>query len=272
MDIGADLRKARTDRKLSIDEISRATKISASLLRAIENDAFDSVPRGLFTRGYLRAFAREVGLDGEEIVRRYRTEFEQQPDVPAAAGERSQPVEPETVGRLRLAVDMDNEATESRHRELIQLSVILLLVTVYFVGWKRPKAGASDLKEISPIVAAPAVQPAAARAPTAAAEVAVATAGRTDAPRHELTLDIQPQADCWVEATVDGTRVVSRIMKTGDHESVSLTGDVRLRVGEPSAFAFSIAGRPGRAIGKPGQPTTIHINPENYKSFLETQR
>src|SRR5436309_13733839 len=103
MDIGADLRKARTDRKLSIDEISRATKISASVLRSIENDAFDRVPRGLFTRGYLRAVAREVGLDGEEIVRRYRTEFEQQPDAPAA-GERLQPVEPESLGRLQLAV------------------------------------------------------------------------------------------------------------------------------------------------------------------------
>src|SRR5437762_13790613 len=76
MDIGAELRNARKARKLSIEEIARVTKISPSVLRAIDRNDFDSVPGGLFTRGFLRAYAREVGLDPEEIVDLYRTEFE----------------------------------------------------------------------------------------------------------------------------------------------------------------------------------------------------
>src|SRR5438477_2289374 len=81
MDIGAELRNARKARKLSIEEIARVTKISPSVLRAIDRNDFSSVPGGLFTRGFLRAYAREVGLDPEEIVQLYRTEFEQ-PEIP----------------------------------------------------------------------------------------------------------------------------------------------------------------------------------------------
>src|SRR2546430_11869139 len=79
MDIGGDLRRARTARHLSLAEVSNRTKINGSLLRAIEDNRFDRVPPGLFTRGYLRAYAREVELDPETIVDRYRAEFEVQP-------------------------------------------------------------------------------------------------------------------------------------------------------------------------------------------------
>src|SRR5438552_1569330 len=79
MGIGAELRQARLARKLSIDDVSRATKISPTLLAAIEREAFDSIPQGLFTRGYLRAYAREVGVDPDAIVGRFRELFDRRP-------------------------------------------------------------------------------------------------------------------------------------------------------------------------------------------------
>src|SRR5258707_8298173 len=79
MDIGGDLRRARTAQHLTLAEITHRTKINGSLLRAIEDNRFDRVPPGLFTRGYLRAYAREVALDPETIVERYRAEFEAEP-------------------------------------------------------------------------------------------------------------------------------------------------------------------------------------------------
>ena len=75
MDVGGELRRARTARHLSLAEISNRTKISPALLHAIEDNRFDRVPGGLFTRGYLRAYAREVELDPEAIVEQYRAEY-----------------------------------------------------------------------------------------------------------------------------------------------------------------------------------------------------
>jgi transcriptional regulator with XRE-family HTH domain len=89
VEIGGDLRRARLARTQSIEDISRATKINSSLIRAIESDAFDRLPGGLFTRGFLRAYAREVGLDPDEIVARYRAEFE--PTVASETADAAQP-------------------------------------------------------------------------------------------------------------------------------------------------------------------------------------
>jgi hypothetical protein len=68
MDPGAQLREARRQRKLTLGEISNRTKIPIHMLEAIERNELDRLPRGIFTRGFLRGYAAEVGLDPEEIV------------------------------------------------------------------------------------------------------------------------------------------------------------------------------------------------------------
>src|SRR5258706_9279268 len=88
MDIGGDLRRARTAQHLTLAEITHRTKINGSLLRAIEDNRFDRVPSGLFTRSYLRAYAREVQLDPEFLVAQYRSEFET-PAQPEPSAEES---------------------------------------------------------------------------------------------------------------------------------------------------------------------------------------
>src|SRR5712671_6425587 len=85
MDIGTGLRQAREARGITLAQLVISTKISPQNLRAIERNAFDLLPGGLFTRGFLRAYAREVGLDPEEIVRQYISE--QETHEPAAPGQ-----------------------------------------------------------------------------------------------------------------------------------------------------------------------------------------
>jgi transcriptional regulator with XRE-family HTH domain len=69
MDVGAALRDAREQRGLSLDQLSHATKISITILRAIEHNRMDKLPHRIFLRGFLRAYAGEVGLNPED--RRY---------------------------------------------------------------------------------------------------------------------------------------------------------------------------------------------------------
>src|SRR5262245_5433424 len=68
---GAILRVAREALGLSLVDLSRATKISTSLLSAVEQMRFDRLPALIYTRGFIKAYAREVGLDAEEIASRY---------------------------------------------------------------------------------------------------------------------------------------------------------------------------------------------------------
>src|SRR6202040_2454234 len=68
---GEKLRQQREQRGISLDAISTVTKISPRMLRAIEDEHFDQLPGGVFNKGFVRAYARQVGLDEEEAVSDY---------------------------------------------------------------------------------------------------------------------------------------------------------------------------------------------------------
>lgn len=68
---GEKLRKQREQRGLALDAISNTTKISTRMLRALEEEHFDQLPGGVFNKGFVRAYARQVGLDEEEAITDY---------------------------------------------------------------------------------------------------------------------------------------------------------------------------------------------------------
>src|SRR5262245_7242281 len=123
-EIGGELRRARIARKQSIEDIARATKITPTQVGAIEREDFARLPGGLFTRGFLRAYAREVGVDAEEIVARYREEVE-----PQAAAEPESASRPafEAAAAIRTPVDLEDTG-RSRQVQILQLCIILLIV------------------------------------------------------------------------------------------------------------------------------------------------
>jgi cytoskeletal protein RodZ len=94
---GEKLRKQREQRGIALDAISNTTKISPRMLRALEDEHFDQLPGGVFNKGFVRAYARQVGLDEEEAVTDYlaalrESQIQQQsilPDFRTPAGKPS---------------------------------------------------------------------------------------------------------------------------------------------------------------------------------------
>lgn len=68
---GERLRKQREQRGITLEAICGVTKISVRMLRAIEDEKFDQLPGGVFNKGFVRAYARQVGLDEEEALSDY---------------------------------------------------------------------------------------------------------------------------------------------------------------------------------------------------------
>jgi len=68
---GEELRKQRELRQITLQEIAESTKVNLRLLEALEHDDFDALPGGLFTRGFIRAYAGHLGLDPEAMVNAY---------------------------------------------------------------------------------------------------------------------------------------------------------------------------------------------------------
>jgi len=70
-DFGNKFRKAREAKGISLDDVSNVTKISSRMLQAIEEEHFDLLPGGVFNRGFIRAYAKHLGLNDEEAVTDY---------------------------------------------------------------------------------------------------------------------------------------------------------------------------------------------------------
>jgi cytoskeleton protein RodZ len=70
-DFGDKFRKAREKKELSLDDVSNVTKIGSRMLQAIEEEHFDQLPGGVFNKGFIRAYAKHLGLNDEDAVTDY---------------------------------------------------------------------------------------------------------------------------------------------------------------------------------------------------------
>jgi cytoskeleton protein RodZ len=69
--LGQYLRRERESRRISLEELSRTTRIRFPFLRALEENHFDFFSQHEFIPGFLKLYARQVGLDCQDVLRRY---------------------------------------------------------------------------------------------------------------------------------------------------------------------------------------------------------
>ena len=65
---GETLRQAREQKGLSLSQVAGQLNLTENSLRQLENGAFDKLPGHTFSRGYIRAYAKLMGLDQAELV------------------------------------------------------------------------------------------------------------------------------------------------------------------------------------------------------------
>jgi cytoskeletal protein RodZ len=238
MDVGTTLRTARERRDLTLTQLATTTKIPIAQLRAIEDNAFDRVPRGIFIRGFIRAYAREVGLDAEEVIAQFRSETAE--TIPPAPGTQREGVIQEEIEPLH--IDLDGSGS----RPGWGYALIVAALVVGFVSSNR--SGASEQPSPESAIG----ETAATDAATAPLK-AVATSGRG------LSLEIHARGECWVKAVVDGRTVVARLLQPGERVTTDAQHDVVLRVGDPAALTYSINGQPGGPLGSARIPVTVRF-------------
>ena len=81
--LGAYLRAERQRRDLLLRTISESTKVSLPLLEGLESDDISRWPGGIFRRAFVRSYAEAVGLDPDDVFRRFERQYK--PPVPDAA-------------------------------------------------------------------------------------------------------------------------------------------------------------------------------------------
>ncbi|MBZ0114409.1 MAG: helix-turn-helix domain-containing protein [Thermoanaerobaculia bacterium] len=232
------MRKQREIRKLSLREVSDATKIGIRYLEALEEDRFEVLPATIFAKGFLRNYSQYVGLDPDEVVNYYlvadreRRADEEDEDEDLVVAESSFP-----AGAL-----------------LWIAAALVVAVVLLFVLRRQGEGDASQGTASPPSSAQPAreAEMTAVGTPTAAAPVpapldsesAQATVPEARGPQAPLRVTLSFTGDCWVEARVDGKRRVSELRVQGESVQFDAEQTVSLVLGDVGAVRVEINGKP----------------------------
>lgn len=223
---GQWLRSQREHRDVPLRSIADATKISIRYLQALEDDRYDVLPAPVFARGFLREYAKYVGLDADEVVTYYMS----------ALGDSG-------------STHPDAEAAVERVVRSPWASVVLLLVglaallgvvaAISYWASHRSVTPAPPPAIVAPAVAPPAVAPPIVVPPVA--EVAAVEPEPAE-PLAALRVTVEFVERCWVEARVDRVQRISENYTAG--ESLRLEGEqaIFLTLGNPGGARIEVNG------------------------------
>src|SRR5687768_1501860 len=182
---GENLRRERELRGVDLHEMAEATKISIRFLQALEQDRVEVLPGGIFPRAFVRQYGKYLGLDPERLV----AEF-----VFAYGGETATARAPSVV-----------HGDSPRRAWIVGGVVLLVLAVAAWAMWSsRPEAErvAASPSPVAPPPTFP--QDRVYPPPAAAAATPVPSA---------VVVALVVRKRAWVEARVDGSTVVNRVME-----------------------------------------------------------
>lgn len=151
LSIGQRLAAARIKHELSAEIVAHELNLDVAVVHALENDDRDALPAAIFVQGYLRNYARLVGLPGDDLAKDYAALSAELPPLTVVRVDRKPPL-------LRLP-----SARLIRNIILVLLAVILLWLAYPFVErlltsrGQPEEAAAPGHLELPP--ASPAVNP-----------------------------------------------------------------------------------------------------------------
>jgi cytoskeletal protein RodZ len=237
--LGAWLRQQREARGVSLRDIADASKISLRYLEALERDRLDVLPAPVFAKGFLREYARVVGLDPDEAVNLYL--------LALAARDAEQATEPEPApARERRTA----APSTLGYGLLLTLAVVLFLGVAALLSFYAGRRREARLPAPSPEAMATYAAPSPAEPPESAPSsmLEAPAAGATAVPPLEavgplkVTLDFSE--DCWVEFVIDGRRRTSELRVSGETLELEAEQSVLLTLGNARGVRVEVDGRP----------------------------
>jgi len=285
---GDRLRREREMRGITLDEITESTKISRRHLEALEREHFDQLPGGVFNKGFVRAYARFLGIDEDQAVADYSAASNEQP-------------EPENKFPLEIHEEPNRELNPRRSKLPLLFAIAALVGVLLGYGfWTKskphssaavetqptaptsavnePKAQAPEPQSVSPSSSEPAKtsEPVPSKPVTKPAEreaIAVQPPPLPTSSEAAVSADpppgVKPSAffvqviakeDSWVSIVADGKSVMQRVLPADKQKKIKAGKSVILRTGNAGGIEVSFNGHRLGALGNENEPRTLTFN------------
>jgi cytoskeleton protein RodZ len=296
--VGETLRAERLKRKLGLDQISGELKISSRFLEAIETEQFDKLPGGVFTKSFVRQYARLLGLDDEDLADQVQRVLEPQPGVPqfaekpnlAASGFHLPKTSEFHVPKMEAWESVgENRFRWSGSLSAAALFVVALLICSGVYTWiERPRSAGSARVVSRPPAAVP--KPIALPPPsentaaenTAAENTALQPPPQSASPepqktppavaavsqKRNATVRVEVTADeaVWMLARTDGKYAFSGTLDAHQSRTVEASGNILLRFGNAGAVTVTLNGKPLGPMGPKGQVRTVQFTSGGFQT------
>lgn len=259
---GRLLAEARARKNLTIPEVAQQLKLSASQIEALEADAYARLPGTVFVRGFVRNYARLVGLDGESLIA--ALDLPHQPTTASAAVPRSSnipfpdrypPRWPRYAAALLLLVGtLALYAFLTDERKVVVIAHAPLASAPAVMPAAAPPAmtpvttsAATPAPSPAPVVITPPQVPvsAPAPAPAAVAKERHDAAGATVRPAGTAEVHFTFTTDSWVEVRDRSNRILlSQLNRAGTEHRLQGRAPLSLVVGNAHGVRLAYKGTP----------------------------
>jgi cytoskeleton protein RodZ len=253
-EIGTALREARERKGLSFPQVEEATKIRARYIRALEEEAFGILPGTTYTKGFLRAYADYLGLDGHLFIDEFNSRYHD----PRNEDDRS--IYPKSSSRPRARQRRETNIV------LIVLAAIVAISAMVFLGFNF--AGPANVNLPPPTTPSTST----ASTPTSDSTSHTGTTEKTHKHTTPAKYRIEITAangSSWLYAhlgsaagpaamSVHGTDLSQYLLQQGEVAAILASGPVEITLGAPGSVTVTIAGH-ARQL-PPGSHFTITRN------------
>ena len=279
---GEKLRRERELRAVTLDEIAEATKIGSRSLKALEDEQFDILPGGIFNKGFVRAYAKYLGIDEEQAVADYM----------AAIGESAAKPGPVTedviasIAKKRSEPERKIDPEEKSSSKLwVVLAVVALIAAGSYSSWKYiqqrklqkqadfealkaaaqpgvslPGEFATPVKDVTP-QAAPLVAQTTTPQPATATPATIQPAQSKTQPSiaavpGEFAIKLHATEGAWVSIQADGKTVIEQLLSPDFERTITAKDKIVIKVGKPGALEVSFNGKPVGPLGPSDKTVT----------------
>lgn len=259
--LGSYLKKEREARNCTLEEISNVIKVRKGILRAIENDDYTLLPSPVFIRGFLRAYAKYIGLDPDEVIKRYNQEVAER-----FTAEEEEEREKRKLSRSFLKV-----------RPIPVAAAFVLLIILLYLVFMRPFSPSQKAEDIpSPtnkvLLGEKGVEMPVASVPIPDKGIEVQEPlvsfpqkedGTAKAEAYEakrLNLLFRTKERTWVKITLDGLPPSEVMLRTGETYQVKADRVIELKIGNAGGVDLTLNGKSLPSLGKSGEVVTVTLN------------
>jgi cytoskeletal protein RodZ len=232
--LGERFRAAREARGLALSDVAEQIRIRTVYLAAIEDENWNAIGAPVYVRGFLRTYARFLGIDPEEAVAAFNGAHPAMASAGPPATERQAP-----------------ETSARRGSALVWIAAVVAVLLIAFVVYNELTMHRG---QTAANVSQAGAGPAATEAPSAAASSSpVAQPAETPAPRAADTrsLALVLSEPSWLRVTVDGNVSMEGTFPAGTSKTFHGRSAL-VRIGNAGGVEIYVDGRDRGKLGKSG--------------------